>query len=79
MVVVPVPVVLIPKAALRSGFGTACVGTVSVTAPVPPTGETVRFAFAEAMEVTPPLAVAAIVTTPVPPGGVTVTPVPPTI
>jgi len=77
--VAPAPVVLIPKDASRSGFGTACVGTVSVTAPVPPPGETVRFAFAEAMEVTPPLAVAAMVTTPVPPAGVTVTPVPPTI
>ena len=81
IVVVPVPVVLIPRDASRIGFGTACVGTVSVTAPVPPTGETVRFAFADAIEVTPPpaLPVAAIVTTPIPSGGVTVIFVPPTM
>jgi hypothetical protein len=55
IVVVPVPVVFKPRAALMIGLGMVDVGTVSVTAPVPPTGETVRFAFADVIEVTPPL------------------------
>ena len=54
-VVVPVPVVFKPRAALMIGLGMVDVGTVSVTAPVPPTGETVRFAFADVIDVTPPL------------------------
>jgi hypothetical protein len=58
MVVVPLPVVFIPSDALRMGLGMVDEGTVSVTAPVPPTGETVRFAFADVMEVTPPCCVA---------------------